>query len=107
MSEVIERECDRYAGRVRTDMHCHDCSKDFIGVIDFDVNGNHELICPHCGHVHCRVVTDGRITGERWDSRHGNKEICRTERIWTHNTVRAQTSSAAHFLRDRWLNRSD
>jgi hypothetical protein len=38
--------------------------------IDISINGNHIIICP-CGHEHCRVVRNGRITSSRWSSRNG------------------------------------
>lgn len=90
---------------VRTDMYCHDCSKNFLGTIDYSITGNHTIICPHCGHHHCRVIEDGKITGERWDSKYGNNAEVRTQKLWTHDSIKASTSSHSEFLRNRWLNR--
>lgn len=92
------------SGIVRTDMYCHDCGKNFIATIDYDIDGNHEIICPHCGHEHCRVIENGKVTSDRWDSRYNNVETS-TQKLWNHNTLKAQTSSASMFLRDRWLNK--
>ena len=39
--------------------------------IDTEIDGNHVLNCPNCGHQHCRVVRNGVITGLRWRSRNG------------------------------------
>jgi hypothetical protein len=55
----------------RQEIHCHNCDNYVRFDIDTDLNGNHVLNCPKCGHEHCRVVKDGRITGDRWDSRNG------------------------------------
>jgi DNA-directed RNA polymerase subunit RPC12/RpoP len=96
---------NHYEGRVRTDMYCHNCGKNFVAILDFDINGNHEIVCPHCGHEHCRVITDGVITGDRWDSRWGESIKSETQCIWTHSVLKATTSSVSQFLRDRWLNR--
>ncbi len=93
-------------GIVRTDMHCHDCGKNFIAMLDYDIEGNHEIICPHCGHHHCRVIENGEVTEERWSSKHGNNVETRTQKIWTHDSKKMETSSASHFLRQRWLERT-
>jgi hypothetical protein len=50
---------------------CHACGQDMRFELDLGVNGNHVLNCPKCGHEHCRVVRNGRVTGDRWDSRNG------------------------------------
>lgn len=51
------------------ELHCHSCGKYVQFKIDLALDGNHVLNCPNCGHEHCRVVKDGVITEERWDSR--------------------------------------
>ena len=53
---------------VRTDLHCHQCSKSFVAQLDFSVDGNHIIECPYCLHEHCRTIKDGIVTGDRWDS---------------------------------------
>lgn len=92
-------------GKARTDMHCHGCGKGFIAELDFSVSGNHVVECPRCGHEHCRVIEDGMITGERWDSRYG--EAVQGRSFWKSDVLPAQTSTASAFLRDLWLNRTD
>ena len=54
-----------------TEMYCHDCRNNFTAELDMDINGNHEIECPHCGHVHYRVVEDGRVTDDRYRSSMG------------------------------------
>ena len=94
------------AGKVRTDMHCHQCSKAFLAQLDFDVEGNHIIECPHCGHEHCRVIKGGKITGDRWDSRANRVDVL-PRCVWKSSVMQAKTTTAAAFIRDRWLNRSD
>lgn len=53
----------------RQELHCHGCDQYVQFDLDLSLNGNHVLTCPKCGHEHCRVVRNGRITGDRWDSR--------------------------------------
>jgi len=92
-------------GLIRTDMYCHDCDKNFIATLDYDIDGNHEIICPQCGHEHCRVIEGGKVTSDRWDSRYSDKVETKTQKIWNHNSLKMNTSSTSHFLRNRWLNR--
>jgi hypothetical protein len=56
----------------RQELHCHNCGNYVQFDMDMSMNGNHVLKCPVCGHEHCRVVKDGVITDDRWDSRNGN-----------------------------------
>jgi len=91
-------------GMTRTDMDCTNCQRVFVGKIDHGIEGNHVIICPHCGHEHCRVIQNGKITSERWDSRFG--EAGRYTGLWTHDSLKIETSTAAQLIRDRWLNRS-
>jgi len=56
----------------RQELWCHDCGSYVQFDIDLELNGNHVLECPNCGHEHCRVVEHGKITDIRWDSRNRN-----------------------------------
>lgn len=89
----------------KTVLDCHECSKQFVALLDFAVNGNHVVECPHCGHEHCRVIENGRITEDRWSTRYGTdkSKAHRPRRVWKHNVLAAQTSSASEFIRQRWL----
>lgn len=90
----------------QTVMDCHECSKQFVALLDYRIKGNHVVECPHCGHEHCRVIEGGRITQERWDSRYGNdksKDAIKPRRVWKHDVLQASTSSASEFIRNRWL----
>ena len=55
----------------KQELHCHECQRYVQFELDMELNGNHVLNCPNCGHEHCRVVKDGKITRERWDQRNG------------------------------------
>ena len=48
---------------------CHNCSTKMVFELDMTLNGNHVIHCPECDHEHCRVIENGKVTGERWDSR--------------------------------------
>ena len=60
------------SGRRRQELYCHGCDGYVQFVVDLNLNGNHVVHCPNCGHEHCRVVQDGVITDIRWDSRNGS-----------------------------------
>ena len=50
-------------------LYCHSCDRTVIFKLDMKLNGNHIITCPHCKHEHCRVVEDGIVTSDRWDTR--------------------------------------
>lgn len=97
-------KCDE--GIVRTTVFCHECGKYFIAVVDYSIDGEHEVICPICGHRHCRTIKDGIITEDRWSSRNSKDNVTRdgAERLWIDKDTRMKTLSTAEFLRDTWLN---
>lgn len=87
---------------IRTDMYCHECTRNFVTRFDLRLDGNHVVHCPHCRHEHCRVVVNGVVTGERWDSRYGRIDVPsrHTTRVEEAPLVGGTVSA---FLRDRWL----
>lgn len=92
----------RGEGLVRTDIHCTECGKTFVGRINFDISGNHIIICPCCGHEHCRVIKNGQITGDRWDSRLQDVKV-KIGCVWNHSSLQMRTTTASRFIRERWL----
>jgi len=87
----------------RTDMECTECYKNFIAELDYSINGNHVIECPLCGHEHCRVIENGKITSDRWDSRK-QRVNAKTRRVWKDSVLQIKTSAASAFIRNRWLN---
>jgi hypothetical protein len=57
---------------MRTQLYCHNCDGYFNVDFDETINGNHIVKCPKCQHEHCRVIENGVVTGDRWDSRNPN-----------------------------------
>jgi hypothetical protein len=55
----------------RQELYCHNCDRYVQFDLDTELDGNHVLDCSNCGHEHCRVVRNGKITGDRWDRRNG------------------------------------
>lgn len=93
-----------HSGEVRTDIYCHECKKDFVALLDYDIEGNHEIICPHCGHTHFRVIKGGKVTEDRHNSSIGGPNT-KPRRVWKHSVLKAQTNSASWFIRERWLDK--
>jgi len=78
-----------------TEMYCHDCNSKFVAELDMDINGNHEIECPHCKHIHYRVVEGGRVTGERYRSSMGTIQA----NTWATNGT---SSSSQVYLNNSW-----
>lgn len=93
----------RNKGQVRTDVLCTNCHRTFIAQLDFDIDGNHVVECPYCGHEHCRTIRAGVITGERWDGRAQRVDVAKRN-VWKSDVIQATTHSAAWFIRERWMN---
>lgn len=83
--------------RRRQELHCHECQQYVQFVVDLNLNGNHVLNCPNCGHEHCRVVKDGVITEDRWDSRNGGTYAIPRYLTSATSTATIHASSSAYF----------
>lgn len=95
----------------RQEIYCHACGQYVQFDIDLSLNGNHVFKCPNCGHEHCRVVDNGRITGERWDSRNGgmtytvtNVTFSNTSSYQSYASVSSQPVSTvgSYYLWQAW-----
>lgn len=91
----------------RQELFCHNCQMYVQFNVDLELNGNHVCKCPNCGHEHCRVVNDGRITGDRWDSRNDSYRVTSVtysiSSTWnTYTTTTSSTCSA--FMYQAWSN---
>lgn len=98
----------------RTDVHCHSCSKTFVALLDYSLEGNHVAVCPYCQHRHYRVIRKGKITEERWSGAYGAQETEQNanfaRKVWKLSTdvidrpePVGRTSSASEFMRQRWI----
>ena len=85
--------------RRRQELYCHACDKHVQFVVDMELDGNHVLHCPNCGHEHCRVVKDGKITDDRWDSRNGNTFVISTSSTsYSVNPIMTSTSATSAYI---------
>lgn len=92
-------------GETRTFLHCHSCSKDFYALLDYSLDGNHEIECAHCGHIHYRRIQKGKVTDDRWHSDHRDSANIKPRRVWKSDSRVARTTSAAELIRERMLRR--
>jgi len=94
-------------GEIKTDLYCHSCSRNFVALLDYRLDGNHKIECPHCRHTHYRVIKDGVVTGERFDRDAGGTFDVTKRRIWksSDNVLQCETTAASMFIRRSWLNR--
>lgn len=91
----------------RQELHCHDCNRYVQFDIDVELNGNHVLECPNCGHEHCRVVDNGIITDVRWDQRNGNVPtyyVTAGTATTTATSIDTTSTGSSTYSTDMWLN---
>ena len=88
----------------RQELWCHECQRYVQFNLDMELNGNHVLECPNCGHEHCRAVQDGKVTGDRWDSRNGPMiSVTSVYVTFSSMSVEDTTTSGSSYLADSWL----
>lgn len=89
----------------RQELWCHDCEHYVQFTLNLGLNGNHVLECPNCGHEHCRVVEDGRITDIRWDRRNGVPihSVSSGTITVTLVSVMDTCTGSSFFLRSAWI----
>lgn len=74
--------------KIKTEIYCHECGNYVQFTLDKELDGNHIIKCPKCGHEHCRVIKNGEVTHDRWDSRNGD-----TYYVNSYSTVTFSSSS--------------
>ena len=89
----------------RSNVYCTNCGERFIATLDLSLNGNHEITCPLCSHVHYRVVRDGVVTEDRYRSSAGPTYQATTSTTVTVSMVWSTTSTIS--ISNLWLDRSD
>lgn len=90
----------------KQELYCHECDNYVQFEMDMDLSGNHVLKCPVCGHEHCRVVKNGIITSDRWDSRNRNTYYisATSTTVSSQSTWNTSTATDSTFLYVSWMN---
>lgn len=81
----------------RQELYCHACQRYVQFTIDDELDGNHDIECPNCGHMHYRYVDKGQIT----DIRHKSSG---PTYVAINVTYSASTTASGpyNFLADSW-----
>lgn len=88
-----------------TELHCHECGQWVQFRLDEEVDGQHEIVCPVCGHIHYRIVENGRITDIRYRSSMQTYQCYVTGT--TSASMYATCSSASASTTELWMTMSD
>jgi|SRR5882724_987997 len=97
---------DYHEGIVRTDCDCHSCHGKFIAKLDYDIDGDHRIVCPRCGHIHYRTIEKGVVTSTRWEKVPDNEKRyvdVKTELFWKDTALQMETTTVAQHIRGRFL----
>jgi len=87
------------------ELYCHNCNGYVAFPVDLRLDGNHVVNCPKCGHEHCRVVKNGRITAQRWDSRNPTHYVLSTNVHYYLNDS-STTTGTNLYINMAWLQTS-
>lgn len=89
----------------RQELRCTECSRIFRFNLNFDLDGNHVINCPGCGHPHYRVIVNGKITEERYSLRYQTYNATNYYMTSTSTNTSCDTDGIGNtFLRDAWMN---
>lgn len=91
----------------RQELSCTECGRYVQFDMDFELDGNHEIMCPECGHIHYRVVENGKITETRWATSslpsYTVSNVSTTSSSYTTLYTSAAGTGASYILADAWL----
>lgn len=99
---------DYHEGIVRTDCDCHNCSGKFIAKLNYDIDGDHRIVCPRCGHIHYRTIKRGVVTETRWTERPTEKDFVDVkveDLYWRDPANEIETATPAQHIRNRFLDK--
>lgn len=85
-----------------TEFYCHDCGGYIRVKLDKSLNGNHVVVCPKCGHEHCRVIENGKITSDRWDSRNPTYNYAASSSTYSATSMYTTSTSSDYRFTDLW-----
>jgi len=88
----------------KQELYCHECGMYVQFELDLGLNGNHVLKCPNCNHEHCRVVKNGKITDERWDSRNNTYSV--SYATFSTSSLCLYSTDSTGYMVGSWFNSS-
>lgn len=101
---------DYHEGIVRTHLDCTECRGNFIAKLNYDIDGDHKIVCPRCGHLHYRTIKRGVVTETRWPQHKRPNSLqefieVKTERGWQDDALQMETVTPAEHIRARFLDK--
>jgi predicted nucleic acid-binding Zn-ribbon protein len=92
----------------RQELHCHNCNQYVQFNLDLEINGQHILTCPKCGHKHYRYIKDGKISDRRWGQDPSQDNSYQVTGPVTYSIISTFTtaSTTSTFLYSSWMNSS-
>jgi len=91
----------------RQELYCTECHRYVQFDLEMDGDGDYEIACPNCQHLHYRKVINGLVSEERWRSSSNyisasNTTYSITSTYTTYAT--AATTDSSVFLYEAWMN---
>ena len=83
------------------ELYCHACDKYVQFETPDDIHARVSLACPNCGHMHYRVVRNGRITSDRWASGNRSLAVFQISYRQTSYSVASSSDSSSGVMRMR------
>ena len=81
-------------------LDCTNCKGTFKFTMSFERDGDYEIPCPDCNHIHYRRVRDGLITDIRYDPNPSSDTGWITIRTYGFTATATATSTAGWVLYD-------
>jgi len=97
----------QFVPKERQEIYCHGCSQYVQFDIDVNLDGQHTIVCPVCGHEHYRIVRNGKVTEARWASSSSLPNYFATCTTSTATSTFDSSSTTDPFLYGSWLNTTD
>lgn len=88
---MIQRQTRKNIMVENQELYCHACNKYVQFQLDFELNGQHVIKCPNCGHEHYRYIDNGKISDRRWGSSNPLNAYQNQAQVWGFTS--ASTSS--------------
>jgi DNA-directed RNA polymerase subunit RPC12/RpoP len=100
---------DYHEGIVRSTCDCTNCDRKFIAKLNYDIDGDHRIVCPYCHHIHYRTITKGVVTGTRWKTRPDEPEFVNveTEKWWRDDDLQGTVTTVGGHIRERFLSKDE
>ena len=84
------------------ELFCQECGKYVRFPIDLSLDGNHEITCPNCGHIHYRVVKKGIITEDRYNPNAYTYHVATYQTTVSASSYYQDMSTDSNYTQQAW-----